>query len=291
MFFSGGIDAVHAAYRTLREEGLKTDALTVQGVDYKSYGDEPFRKLIEKVRPISDELFEDSYFVRTDCHELTVKYGVNIKHHQINHIFMLFACGSLYGGYATYRIGADYSLEQQLDVSPYGSNLATNRYIQNGWGDLKTLDTDIARTAKVRYLNEIGVDVERLAVCTINEWQPANCGECAKCSRTKANFMAAIGDIPKMFANMSFDETWHHGFDFRNGSDRAFTGDILTAVEDAGQEDTFPGYAGLKKRFVEDCRRRRYSPLYNYSLTDMAKEELPVSLVTGVQRLKRFLKI
>lgn len=288
-FYSGGVDSTHAILKAHEQEGEAHDGLTVHGMDYSHEDEERFRGFLDRIRPFTERYLKSHLIVRTNIYDLYNMTDINIGAHHITHIFSLFAAGSLYSTYSEYRIAADNRLDQQFVFMPYGSNLATNRLMKSKNAELRSMDVELARTAKVGYLAQSGVDLSSITVCQVPEAQPRNCGACRKCARTKANFVAMGMDIPDIFIDDSFDASWSDVLDFRSAGDHVYTSDILSEVENGRREDVFPGYHRLKARFVAEVKLAKHSILfrYRYSLRLFMLDFLPETTHEKIRRVKR----
>ena len=290
-FYSGGVDSTHAILKACEQEGELSDGLTVHGMDYAHDDDAKFQGFLDRIRPFHEKYLKTYRIVRTNIYDLYAQTDINIGTHHITHVFTLFAAGSIYSGYAEYRIASDHRLDHQFVVMPYGSNLATNRLMQSKNGSLRTMDDDISRTAKVAYLARSGIDLRSISMCQVASAQPRNCGKCRKCARTKANFKAVGLEIPDMFIDNGFDPAWSDVLDFRHPGDHLYTGDILSEVENAGREDVFPGYHRLRERFIAETKLVKHSVLYRYrySLRLFMLDFLPENVQNAVRRAKKLL--
>lgn len=270
-FFSGGIDSTYSSYKSYLKNGKDSDCLTVHGMDYKFDDSEKFNELFRQTEEFRKMVFDRSRVIKTDAYSLYSRYGCNPKGGHVTHIFSLFSCGSLFEEYSQYRIAADYRLDQQFAVHPYGSNTASNRMMQNFKGSLITLDDDITRSKKTTYLSQSELDLTTLSICVNYKFRPKNCGKCSKCMRTKAMFYAQNNSIPDVFADMSFNEGWHSSISLTTKINRAFVQDILFTVEKSQNQHTFPDYEKLKLKFLLATQRAAVNPFYGMKLKDLVR--------------------
>lgn len=270
-FFSGGVDSTYSSYKSYLQNGKDSDCLTVHGMDYKFDDSEKFNALFHQTEVFRKMVFERSRVIKTDAYSLYSRYGCNPKGGHVTHIFALFSCGSLFEEYSQYRIAADYRLDQQFAVHPYGSNTASNRMMQNFKGKLVTLDDDITRSEKTTYLSQSELDLSILSICVNYKFRPKNCGKCSKCMRTKAMFYARNSSIPDIFIDMSFNEGWYSSISLMTKINRAFVQDILLSVENSQNQHNFPDYEKLKLKFLAASQRAAVNPFYGMKLKDFVR--------------------
>ena len=288
-FYSGGVDSTHSILRAYDREGERVDGLTVHGMDYSHGEESKFQVLLEKMQPFVEKYLNKHLIVRTNLYDLYLQVDINLPHRHLSHLYVLFACGSLFSGYSKYRVAFDHRLDQQYLIGLYSSNMPANRQMRTKNAYLESMDDDVARSAKVRYLAESGLDLTRISICQVASAQPRNCGKCRKCERTKAHFMAVGLEIPDMFIDNSFDPSWSDVLDYRHPGDRLYTADILSEVENAGRQDEFPGYYQLSERYRTDSKLVVHSVSYRYrgSFRLFMLDLLPESTIEQVRRVKR----
>lgn len=270
-FFSGGVDSTYSAYKSYLENGKNSDSLTIHGMDYKFDDDSRFIDLFEQTKQFRSEVFNQSRVIKTNIYTIYNKIGCNPKGTHVTHIFSLFSCGSLFDEYNIYQIAADYRLDQQYIVHPYGSNSATNRLMFNTNGQLSTLDDDVTRSEKVEFLANSTLDLTTLSICVDYNSRPKNCGKCSKCVRTKAMFYASNGKLPPIFLDDSFEEDWYEKISLSAKINRAFVLDILTMVEERKQESIFPGYYKVKRKVEEEIKESTLNPFLGMKKKDVLK--------------------
>lgn len=270
-FFSGGIDSTYSTYKAFLENGQDSDCLTVHGMDYKFDDHEKFQALMDQTHDFRSQVFKQSRVVKTDAYTLYSKYGCNPKGSHVTHIFSLFSCASIFEHYQQYRISADYRLDQQLFVHPYGSNTASNRLMKNRSGVLITLDDDVTRSQKTAFLSQSDLDLQTLSICVDYRARPKNCGQCSKCMRTKAMFYATSPEIPDIFLDRRFEKQWYQSIPLSSKINRAFLIDILSAVEKSSQQQQFPDYATLKVKVEAVSKRAAINPFYGMKIKDVLR--------------------
>lgn len=271
VFFSGGVDSTYSSLRLLDDNLLKIDCLTVHGMDYKFDDEKRFEQLLEQTREFCEKTFNKRRIVKTNIYSIYNKIGCNPKGSHVTHIFSLFSCGSLFEEYSTYFVAADYRLDQQFIVHPYGSNTATNRLMYNKNGRLMTLDDDVTRAEKVAFLFNKDIDLSVLTICVDYNSRPKNCGICSKCMRTKAMFFAARGELPDIFLDKKFDMNWYENISLSVKINRTFMLDILAVIDRNGLEKNFPGYSNLRYDLIESEKNSKSNPFYGYKKKDIFK--------------------
>ncbi len=275
-FFSGGIDSTFSSYSHFLKHGKDSDCLTVHGMDYKFDDHAKFEALLDQTAAFRKEVFNTSHIIQTDAYNLYSKYGCNPKGSHVTHIFSLFSCATLFDKYQHYRIAADYRLDQQFFVHPYGSNTATNRLMKNHNADLTTLDDHVTRAQKTAFLNQSQLDLSTLSICVEYSARPKNCGKCSKCMRTKAMFYAIDSKIPEIFVDTQFNQDWFQAIPFHSKLNRAFIFDILATVESASKQDEFPGYSKLKNKVTAASKRAEVNPFYGMKFKDIIRNILKI---------------
>lgn len=270
-FFSGGVDSTYSAYKSFLENGKNSDSLTVHGMDYKFEDESRFIDLIKQTDKFRLDIFNKSRIIKTNIYAIYNKIGCNPKGTHVTHIFSLFSCGSLFEEYNIYQIAADYRLDQQYLVHPYGSNSATNRLMFNANGELSTLDDDVTRSEKVEFLANSTLDLTTLSICVDYSVRPKNCGKCSKCMRTKAMFYASSGKLPAIFLDDSFEKNWYKIISLSAKINRAFVLDILATVEDKKNIEIFPGYYDLKKHVDTAIKENVKNPFLGFKKKDVIR--------------------
>lgn len=228
-FFSGGVDSTYSAIK-LGSNGIKSDSITIHGMDYKFNDFEKFNLLLKQTENFRVKYFLKSYNVRTNIYDIYDFLECDPFDSHITHIFSLFASGSLFNSYMKYFIAADLRIDQQYAVHPYGSNSATNAYMQNAHGQLITQDDDVGRSAKIKYLIDKNIDLSSISICKKYNIRPKNCGVCGKCMRTKVLFYTVAGYVPDIFIDSTIPNDWYINIDVNDKIQRVFMSDVLDAV-------------------------------------------------------------
>ena len=199
-------------------------------MDYRFNDLEKFNLLLKQTEKFRAKYFEKSHSVRSNIYEIYDSIGCNPFDGHVTHIFALFASGSLFNSYLKYFIAADYRIDQQYAVHPYGSNSTTNSHMRNAYGQLITRDDDVTRSFKAKYLMDNNANLDSLSICTNYSVRPKNCGICGKCIRTKVMFYAGTGSVPNIFNEHKIPNDWYKSINVNNKIQRVFMGDILDSI-------------------------------------------------------------
>jgi hypothetical protein len=193
--FSGGVDGTFTAIRhKLLQLGNAsyplTDVLFVHGFDVPLGKPETFDLLLQRVRPLLDELGLNVRTVRTNLKETAGQYWED------SFAAQLAACLHNYShdfDYALIGSGEPYT----NIFYPWGSTPATD-YLMSGDQMRLVLDgSAYTRTEKMQTLRHYPTALKTLKVCWEGSSQERNCGTCEKCVRTKLNLLAVgVADAP-----------------------------------------------------------------------------------------------
>jgi hypothetical protein len=253
-FYSGGIDSTYSIASKTKNE--KRPLLTVHGMEYAFDDNEKFKSFIEKTKPFTDIYAKERIFVKTNAYTVYNKYKVNTKQNHITHIFVLSAVGFLYTGYTkTLLIAADYRLDQQFMVFPWGSNSATNYLFNDGITSLITANDTITRSDKIPFLMESKQILNSLTFCVDKKSRPYNCGTCSKCIRTKIMFFAATGEIPDIFINKDINDNLFDTFNINSKSEQAFITDLYYCAKNNNRLQELPRLEYLMKKMAKPKKR------------------------------------
>ena len=233
--FSGGIDST---YSVLAHSGDGFVA-TVCGVDRTNASN--IRQLCAKTDPLLRQL---------NCRRIVVRTNAQREPSHISHGFTL--AGSLFLLSDLFQVGtiaADSTPAEDMATFPWGSNYVTNQYLVGSDFSLRTVGVDIKRTEKISAIVGAGLELSALSFCRNPKVTPENCGRCRKCIRTKAMFLLAAGEIPKIFVDDAFDRDLIKllGKEF---SERVHLFDIYSCAKKRGMLNQIPGLETL----VEQCR-------------------------------------
>ncbi|WP_151777270.1 hypothetical protein [Acinetobacter brisouii] len=271
MCFSGGIDSTYSAFKLQQDNIKNVDSLTVHGMDYKFKDTSKFDQLMEKTKKLRNSVFTNSHFVKTNIYAIYSQHKCNPSFTHVTHIFSLFASLSIFEGYEQYLIASDDRLDQQFLIHPYGSNSASNRLMKNSTGNLVTLDDDVTRLEKTKYLAENEFDLNSLSVCGNAKARPYNCGICVKCLRTKSMLLAILDYVPNIFVDNELGNDWFSKIDLTDLNNQMYAFDTLLHVESKNAQDSFPGFDNLRKKLYTAMLNRETNKLKNYTKFQIVK--------------------
>jgi hypothetical protein len=253
-FYSGGIDSTYSIASKIQNG--KRPLLTVHGMEYAFDDNEKFKSFIEKTQPFADIYAKERIFVKTNAYAVYNKYKVNTKQNHITHIFVLGATGFLYTGYTkTLLIAADYRIDQQFMVFPWGSNSATNYLFDDGITSLVTENDTITRSEKIPFLTKSKQILNSLTFCVDKKSRPYNCGLCSKCIRTKIMFFAATGKVPDIFINKDISENLFDTFNINSKSEQAFITDLYYCAKNNNRLKELPKLEYIMKKMAKPKKR------------------------------------
>jgi len=235
-FYSGGVDSTYCIANKAVSENKKLPLLTVHGMDYAYEDHSKFDYFIEKTTTFVEQYGKERIFIRTNAYSVYNKYKVNTKKSHVSHIFTLSGCGFLYSGYfKNIVIAADYRIDQQFMVFPWGSNSATNFLFNDGITKLVSENDDITRAEKLPYFLDSEVMLNSLTFCVDRKSRPHNCGICSKCVRTKLMFLATTGKIPDIFKNRDINKNSFQSLKTESTSEQAFITDLYFSAKNNDQ--------------------------------------------------------
>jgi len=195
MCLSGGMDSTYAAQSDERREGAA--ALLVAGADYRKLYGRGFREVEQRVGRIAHELGLALEVVETDIRKFRLKW-------RLVHPMVLAACAHLLSRqYGNLAIAADFSLEQERTLGPWGNH---SRVVPNLSGDAMTVrqrGEQIARVGKYRQIVAAAPAlIPVITVCFKDKTQGGNCGRCYKCLIHRTAIGIAGGDVSGVFRHM-----------------------------------------------------------------------------------------
>lgn len=91
-FYSGGIDSTHMIIDRSRK-GKSQDLITIHGMDYAKHDHASFDQLRQQLSEFATTFGRRWILTKTDAYDVYKKFRINLKQHQITHIFALAACG------------------------------------------------------------------------------------------------------------------------------------------------------------------------------------------------------
>lgn len=239
-FYSGGVDSTYSIIKR-HQRGQSQSLLTVHGMDYRYDDEKKFLELIEKTKCFSDKYGNERLFVKTNAYSVYNKYKVNTPTSHISHIFALAGSAFTFSEhFEDVTIAADYRLDQQFSVHPWGSNSATNHLFNDGATFLQTDGDDVTRSDKMPLLLASQEALSALSFCVNYNSRPNNCGNCSKCMRTKLMFLAATGSVPGIFHSSEIDSNSLRSIDLTKKSERAFFTDLYCCAKRNDRLDAMP---------------------------------------------------
>ena len=255
-FYSGGVDSTYTIANKAKQEDTKLSLLTVHGMEYAYDDEEKFNYFIEKTKPFTERYANERVFIKTNAYGVYNKYKINTRQSHVSHIFTLAAVGFLYSGYARHLvIAADYRLDQQFMVFPWGSNSATNYLFDDGITSMETADDMVTRSEKIPFFMNEDHMLDALTFCVDKKSRPYNCGVCSKCMRTKLMFFAATGSVPEIFKNMEIGEDAFDSFNVKSKSEQAFISDLYYSAVNHHQIDELPRLKLLMQKIRNSQKR------------------------------------
>ena len=250
-FYSGGVDSTYMMLSRM-QEGKSQDLITIHGMDYKLKDRDKAQQFLIQTQPFSEKAGDERIIVEMDAYSLYDKFDINPENHHVSHIFALAGSGFLHSrDYNSIYIAADYRLDQQFLVYPWGSNSATNFLFDTGDVKLITLSDDITRSQKMELLTESKEALTSLTFCVDYQARPQNCGVCSKCMRTKLMFIANVGNMPNIFKNENIPEKWVDSFKYDKPSEMAFLVDIISSAKINGNTEKLPAFDENEKEILE----------------------------------------
>lgn len=238
--YSGGINSTFTMVEEGRLERQGT-ALTVLGMDYHLPEVARFDALVRKTAPLLELLNYRRVIVRTNYREV-VRKPISLFH-----AFVFASCQFLLKPLFQRSImSADCTPEHDM-LSFDSSNHVTNKYFAGSDFRMETVGAAYTRTDKVAVLAKRPDVLPTLAFCTQKHSKPENCGQCSKCIRTKAMFIAVGSGVPPIFRDMSF--SGRHIARINTGAHRhyAFFAELIQVARREGNIDKL---LGLERRLV-----------------------------------------
>jgi hypothetical protein len=144
VFYSGGVDSTYYLTSKGRCETMG-HVLTIHGMDYRPENDTGFQALVDKTGPFLQALNYRRVTIRTDA----AKQG----RADVMHGMTLSGCADLLSNlFGSAELAADYTLEQEMMVWPWGTNHVTNRFLRGSDWRIDSVSGDVSRTEKVAAL-------------------------------------------------------------------------------------------------------------------------------------------
>ena len=223
-FFSGGIDAVHAALTGAGPERPERCSLVyINGFDFDATVEQQ-RAIRHRLEPLAERLGGDLQFIDTDWIQLTRHQDIA---RSISHGGCLAAVAHLLAP-SRMTIGASYSWDH---LTPWGSHPLLDPLWSTDLTQIRHWGVDALRTEKVALLAEHD---DLLAAVTVCHNDPVtNCGQCAKCARTLA-VLHLLGATTAGFARPMADPLAHYLRAARHGDEAAFLPQLESLARDRG---------------------------------------------------------
>ena len=190
--FSGGVDSTFSAMRhgrrMLGRSSHEVEAvLTVQGFDVNFENYDGFQRLLDRTQPLIDDLGLRRHVMRTNIRQYELQnwghsHGAQISCalHQLSHEF-------------NYGLIASSRPYKHL-INAWGSHAATDHLLSGDDLEIVHDGAGFLRVQKVKLIASDPVAQSSLKVCWEGREQDKNCGHCAKCVRTRLNFLA-LGEV------------------------------------------------------------------------------------------------
>ncbi len=237
-FFSGGMDSTYM----LLEKGHQSDTqtiLTVQGMDYKLDRSTQFDALLDMTQPLLDKLNYRRIILRTNAPTIArgfQAWGMSLAGHG-------FLLSGLFG---RAEFAADFNMEQDMAISPWGLNHVTGAYFKGTGFAMRARNEDVSRTLKAARIGADPLALTTTSFCKIKDVRPRNCGTCSKCVRSKLAFAATLAKQPDIFLEGGLSRTQVDGIDLSNTIERTLFIDCYQEARARGTIDKVPG---LEDRF------------------------------------------
>ena len=230
-FYSGGVDSTYSLIKR-QQQGKVQSLLTIHGMDYRYDDEKRFLELVKKTKCFSEKYGSENIFIKTNVYKEYDKYKINTRTSHVSHIFSLTGSAFIFSEhFSSITIAADYRIDQQFVVHPWGSNSATNRLFSDGSTLLETDGDDVTRSDKMPLLLTSQEALKSLSFCVDYSQRPNNCGQCAKCMRTKLMFFASTGSVPDIFLTKEIESNPLESIDFTKKSERTFFIDLFSCAK------------------------------------------------------------
>lgn len=249
-FFSGGIDSTYM----LLEQGKRMPeavALTVHGMDYKVDNAVGFQGLRDKTSPLLSLLNYRTIVLKTNVS--TIARGA--------HGWGLSLAGSAFlfsGLFKNAHFAADFSWEQDMVSFPWGLNHVTNRYFRGTTFALSPLSENVTRTEKLELIASNQDALHTVSFCKDQSIRPQNCGNCGKCLRAKAIFVAMTGQLPEIFIDNTFTKASIDNQTLRSNVHRAFFIDLYQQAKTRGTLHLLPGMEQKMNRLRQHSKLKSF---------------------------------
>ena len=195
--YSGGIDSSFTVLRhSLKLCGMDTippqAVVTVHGLDVTLANQAGFTALLERLRPVIDELGLKRYVVRTNLKELALQDWLD------SHCAQLVACLHTVSHRHSAALVANDGYAQ-FPLFDYAGNPVTVPLLTTSRLKVLLDGGHHGRTDKVRLLAQYPTILRSLKFCWEGTEVDRNCGHCPKCLLTYMNFRAVGVEEPDCF--------------------------------------------------------------------------------------------
>jgi len=260
VLYSGGVDSCFNILRR-HEAGRRQAVLTMDGY----FRPEHFNALVKKTTAFCDAFTTRRLIVKTNARRVYKDRGMTVD---ITHGFPFAAILFLMrSNFRAGAISADYSRMQEFFVFPWGTNSVTNALFESSDFRMETDDLDVTRTEKLARIAKNETALHSLSFCFDKSVEPHNCGRCTKCVRTKAMFMAALGHVPSIFADQTFNDDTLGALVLSRRSEQAFAVDLISVAKRHGTASLIPGLAQLERRLTAAKQRGSFLDRIRMSFT------------------------
>jgi hypothetical protein len=250
-FFSGGVDAVHAAL----DGGAPGEILVyLDGFDH-ALGDLELAELMERMEPLAKALNGELLSFRTNW---------TIWRRDI-HLSRLLLFGSVLAAAAnllgvrrmTIAASADWG-----DLFPTGSHIMTDPLWSTGKTEIRHWGCHRSRIEKLARIIQRPELLEGLQVCHAGAGN--NCGECSKCIRTRVMLRLLGAELPNLGRHAVEEPMAMFARIMKHGQEGHYVSECLAAARSAGDEES----ARILARGIASVERRRV-------LRDISRRLLP----------------
>jgi hypothetical protein len=244
ILFSGGIDSTHAMIQRGRT-GNGNLAVTVHGMDYKAKDDSRFESLMAKGLPLIQDLAYESATVKTNAAEYVAPLSYS-------HGFLLASILFLFSQHFKKGvIASDCTWEQDMLISPWGSNHVTNEHFASEHYKLETAEANFSRIQKISAISAHPIALNTVSFCKNYKFRPDNCGQCTKCIRTKTMFIAELGSCPPIFNVTELTKEQVASISLEKKSDFMFFFDVVLSARVNGNLEKLAGLEIKVERYIE----------------------------------------
>jgi hypothetical protein len=190
--FSGGADSIFSVLRHAGDQYAISSAMLVHGFDVPADRADDFKMLVERLRPLLDNLNLRARIVRTNLAEL------RLQNWEDSFLAQLSCCLHNYSHEFRYGLTGSGEPYNAL-VLPWGQNPCTDYLLSNGEFSIVHDGAAFSRTEKIAAIARDSIATKAVKVCWAATDRSKNCGLCDKCIRTRLNFKAVGVDEPSCF--------------------------------------------------------------------------------------------